>query len=78
MIKAKHVVKKGEACDIIMGELSQSCVWHQGDFTIDTRWNLMNYTMSSPSIISNGFHSYIKWRILSHTKKLVARLKVEL
>jgi hypothetical protein len=24
MIKAKHIVKKGEACDIKMGELSQN------------------------------------------------------
>jgi hypothetical protein len=46
------------------------------NFTIDTRWNLMNYTMSLPSTISNGFHSYI--RILTHTKKLFARLQVEL
>jgi hypothetical protein len=57
--KAKHIVRKGECCDIVMGELSQSLVWHQGDFTIDTRWNLMNYTMSLPSIISNEFQSYI-------------------
>jgi hypothetical protein len=29
---AKHIVKKGEACGIIMGELNQSWVWlwHQG------------------------------------------------
>jgi hypothetical protein len=27
---AKHIVKKGEACGIKMGELSQSWVWHQG------------------------------------------------
>jgi hypothetical protein len=43
-----------------------------GDFTIDTRWNLMSYTISLSSIILNGFHSYIKWRILTCTKKLVA------
>jgi hypothetical protein len=38
----------------------------------------MNYTMSLTSIISSGFHSYIIWRILTLSKKLVARLQVEL
>jgi hypothetical protein len=27
---AKHIVTKGEACSLIIGELSQSWVWHQG------------------------------------------------
>jgi hypothetical protein len=27
---AKHIVKKGEACDIIMGELNLSLIWNQG------------------------------------------------
>jgi hypothetical protein len=37
----------------------------------------MHNTISLPSTILNGFHSYIKWRILTHTNKLVARLQVE-
>jgi hypothetical protein len=46
-------------------------------FTIDTRWNLITYTMSLPSTISSGSHSYILWRILTRTKKLFERLQVE-
>jgi hypothetical protein len=37
-----------------MGELSQRWVWHQGDFIIDTSWNLI-YTMSFPSMIHMDF-----------------------
>jgi hypothetical protein len=37
---AKHIVKKWEACGIIMGELNQSWVWHQGisPLTHDRAW----------------------------------------
>jgi hypothetical protein len=78
---AEHIVKKGEACGIIMWELNQSWILHQGlspsthdrawwpilwglssktsrNFTIATRWNVMTWTTSLLSSISNGFLTF--------------------
>jgi hypothetical protein len=53
---AKHILKKGEACGIVMGELNQSWIWHQGisPLTHDKAWWPILWGLSKQNI--KGFH----------------------
>jgi hypothetical protein len=60
---AKHIMKKGEACGIIMGELNQSWIWHHGISppTHDRNWWPILWDLSSKNI--KGFHYYYKMEL---------------
>jgi hypothetical protein len=49
---------------------------HQGSSLLLQDGTWWSKTISLPSSISNGFHSYTSWILLTCSKKIFARLRV--